>query len=195
MKDKTRRPAEEGEGKARQLGFVVQQEAQRILSEAQLQPDPVLVAAGWERRFTADGRRAQEMVELYTELGYDVHLEPVKAEEFGDECEQCTLLALLEFATIYLGPTLVFIGWWFLLRKLVRIGHVHRITSLQTLVRIIDDGPTFETLNLAGTLAASCPDVVDEPSVSARRIRDDFFGSPSRLLNCLRVHRFLRVVD
>jgi Na+/proline symporter/nitrogen-specific signal transduction histidine kinase len=40
----------------------------------------------------------------------------------------------LEFATIYLGPTLVFIGWWFLLRKLVRIGHVHRITSIADLI-------------------------------------------------------------
>ena len=36
----------------------------------------------------------------------------------------------LEFVTIYLGPTLVFIGWWWLLRKLVRIGRVHRITSI-----------------------------------------------------------------
>ncbi|WP_028467759.1 sensor histidine kinase [Nisaea denitrificans] len=40
----------------------------------------------------------------------------------------------LEFATIYLGPTLVFIGWWFLLRKLVRIGHMHRITSIADLI-------------------------------------------------------------
>jgi len=40
----------------------------------------------------------------------------------------------LEFATIYLGPTLVFIGWWFLLRKLVRIGHEHRITSIADLI-------------------------------------------------------------
>src|SRR5688572_23673077 len=36
----------------------------------------------------------------------------------------------LEFATIYLGPTLVFAGWWFFLRKLVRIGQLHRITSI-----------------------------------------------------------------
>ena len=36
----------------------------------------------------------------------------------------------LEFAAIYLGPTLVFVGWWFLLRKLVRIGHTLRITSI-----------------------------------------------------------------
>ncbi|MFC3231430.1 ATP-binding protein [Marinibaculum pumilum] len=40
----------------------------------------------------------------------------------------------LEFATIYLGPTLVFVGWWFLLRKLVRIGRVHRITSIADLI-------------------------------------------------------------
>ncbi len=35
-----------------------------------------------------------------------------------------------EFFTIYLGPTLVFIGWWFVLRKLVRISKTHRITSI-----------------------------------------------------------------
>ncbi|MFT5114670.1 MAG: Na+/proline symporter/nitrogen-specific signal transduction histidine kinase [Parasphingorhabdus sp.] len=40
----------------------------------------------------------------------------------------------LEFITIYLGPTLVFVGWWFLLRKLVRIGQVHRITSIADLI-------------------------------------------------------------
>ncbi|MEM8597092.1 MAG: sodium:solute symporter, partial [Pseudomonadota bacterium] len=40
----------------------------------------------------------------------------------------------LEFATIYIGPTLVFIGWWWTLRKLVRIGRVHRITSIADLV-------------------------------------------------------------
>ena len=34
------------------------------------------------------------------------------------------------FATIYLGPTLVFVGSWFLLRKLVRISKTHRITSI-----------------------------------------------------------------
>ncbi len=40
----------------------------------------------------------------------------------------------LEFVTIYLGPTIVFIGWWWLLRKLVRIGRVHRITSIADLI-------------------------------------------------------------
>ncbi len=40
----------------------------------------------------------------------------------------------LEFAAIYLGPTLVFVGWWFFLRKLVRIGHTYRITSIADLI-------------------------------------------------------------
>ncbi len=40
----------------------------------------------------------------------------------------------LEFATIYLGPTLVFVGWWLLLRKLVRIGRAQRITSIADLI-------------------------------------------------------------
>ncbi len=40
----------------------------------------------------------------------------------------------LEFAAIYLGPTLVFVGWWWLLRKLVRIAKEHRITSIADLI-------------------------------------------------------------
>lgn len=40
----------------------------------------------------------------------------------------------LEFLTIYLGPTLVFVGWWFLLRRLVRISHDQRITSVADLL-------------------------------------------------------------
>lgn len=40
----------------------------------------------------------------------------------------------LEFATIYLGPTLVMIGWWVLLRRLVRIGKTQRITSIADLI-------------------------------------------------------------
>lgn len=40
----------------------------------------------------------------------------------------------LEFLTIYLGPTLVFVGWWVLLRKLVRVGKTQRVTSIADLV-------------------------------------------------------------
>ncbi len=40
----------------------------------------------------------------------------------------------LEFVTIYLGPTLVLVGWWWFLRKLVRIGQTQRITSIADLI-------------------------------------------------------------
>ena len=40
----------------------------------------------------------------------------------------------LEFLTIYLGPTIVFVGWWFVLRKLVRIGRTQAITSIADLL-------------------------------------------------------------
>jgi Na+/proline symporter/nitrogen-specific signal transduction histidine kinase len=36
----------------------------------------------------------------------------------------------IEFLTIYTGPTIVFIGWWFLLRKIARIAKSQRITSI-----------------------------------------------------------------
>ena len=40
----------------------------------------------------------------------------------------------LEFLTIYLGPTIVFVGWYFVLRRLVRISHLQRITSVADLL-------------------------------------------------------------
>jgi Na+/proline symporter/nitrogen-specific signal transduction histidine kinase len=36
----------------------------------------------------------------------------------------------LEFLTIYLGPTIVFVGWWLFLRKLITIGRIHHTTSI-----------------------------------------------------------------
>lgn len=40
----------------------------------------------------------------------------------------------LEYMTIYLGPTLVFVGWYWLLRKVVRIGRAQRITSIADMI-------------------------------------------------------------
>ena len=84
-----------------QLGFIVEQEAHRVLSEAQLGANPDLVAKGWQRRFVTDSRRIKEVTDLYDELGFEIHAEPVQAEEFDDDCEDCGLVALLKFSTIY----------------------------------------------------------------------------------------------
>ncbi|MGR3836833.1 MAG: ATP-binding protein [Cognatishimia sp.] len=40
----------------------------------------------------------------------------------------------LEYLTIYIGPSLVLIGWWWLLRRMVRIGRTQRITSIADMV-------------------------------------------------------------
>ena len=40
----------------------------------------------------------------------------------------------LEYLTIYLGPSLVMVGWWWALRKLVRIGRSQKITSIADLI-------------------------------------------------------------
>ncbi|MEN8895502.1 MAG: ATP-binding protein [Yoonia sp.] len=40
----------------------------------------------------------------------------------------------LEYVTIYLGPTLVMVGWWWVLRRLVRIGRTQRLTSVADLI-------------------------------------------------------------
>jgi hypothetical protein len=73
----------------------------RILSDAQLQPDPALVAEGWERRFTADVQRTQEAVELYAQLGYEVRAESLQPEELTGECEGCRSPGISGFKTIY----------------------------------------------------------------------------------------------
>lgn len=40
----------------------------------------------------------------------------------------------LEYLTIYIGPTLVMVGWWWIMRKMVRIGRSQRITSIADLI-------------------------------------------------------------
>ncbi len=75
--------------------------ADRVLSDAQLQPDPALVAEGWERRFTADEQRAKEAMELYSQLGYEVRAEPVRPEELHDNCLDCRTVVSFHFQTIY----------------------------------------------------------------------------------------------
>ncbi|UCC73639.1 MAG: hypothetical protein JSV86_03485 [Gemmatimonadota bacterium] len=86
---------------AASLGPIVEREARRVLSEGQLEGDPARLADGWERRFIADARRAEEAIELYSRLGYEVCADPVRPDELGEECDDCQLLAALQFKMIY----------------------------------------------------------------------------------------------
>ncbi len=61
---------------------------------------------GWIRRFTAMGRRLNEAMELYCQLGFEVLLEPADLDEeqrAGEEgCEHCIVTTLAR--TIYTRP-------------------------------------------------------------------------------------------
>lgn len=74
---------------------------QRVLSDEELRPDPALLAEGWERRFTADPQRAEEAMELYARLGFEVCAQSIRHEKHSGECGDCCSMAKLEFKTIY----------------------------------------------------------------------------------------------
>ncbi|RMF61281.1 MAG: hypothetical protein D6743_13775 [Calditrichaeota bacterium] len=65
-----------------------------------LPPDPNLTAEGWQRRYIADARMAREALANYTELGYEVRLEPVNIQHMSDECGSCKEL-MHRFTVVY----------------------------------------------------------------------------------------------
>lgn len=74
-----------------------------LAPDTELPPKPELVAQGWVRRFMAGPGRSKEAVELYTALGYEVHLEPVIPADLSDDCKDCRLATGL-FVTVYTRP-------------------------------------------------------------------------------------------
>jgi hypothetical protein len=60
-----------------------------------------LLEQGWQRRFVTAGHRAVELAALYDELGFEVHLEPVRAEDLPEACTGCRAAALFHFVTLY----------------------------------------------------------------------------------------------
>lgn len=63
----------------------------------------------------------------------------------------------LEFATIYLGPTVVFAGSWWGLRRLVRVARTHHVTSIADLLsaRFGKSNRLAALVTLIGVLAAT----------------------------------------
>jgi hypothetical protein len=76
-------------------------EARRHLAGANLEPDPQRVAEGWTRRFVADSARAEEVLELYRQLGFDAVADPIAPEDLHGSCEQCRVVAQLQFKVVY----------------------------------------------------------------------------------------------
>ena len=80
---------------------LLRQEEHRVPSSAALAADPARLAAGWERRFLADGPRAAEAVALYESLGFEVAADPLAGPDLPTDCTDCQLATLLAFKTIY----------------------------------------------------------------------------------------------
>jgi hypothetical protein len=64
-------------------------------------PNPALASQGWERRFMAGPDRLDETIQLYQDLGFEVHQEPIKPNEFNEICQDCQTLACDDYVTIY----------------------------------------------------------------------------------------------
>lgn len=64
----------------------------------------------------------------------------------------------------------------------------HQFRLLWTLVGIVEDSPTLETTNLAGPLAASGQDVINDPLVRAARVRGGPAGVSTGFLNHVVFH-------
>jgi hypothetical protein len=56
---------------------------------------------GWQRQFTTNEPRLSEAVELYKELGYEVHLESPSEAEVAEECNICFEGSHEKYKTIY----------------------------------------------------------------------------------------------
>ncbi len=63
--------------------------------------DPALLAAGWQRRTMTDPSRANELVELYTSLGFEVKIQDLAKEDFGSGCETCAESACKSYVLLY----------------------------------------------------------------------------------------------
>nr|WP_252733379.1 ATP-binding protein [Paracoccus marinaquae] len=63
----------------------------------------------------------------------------------------------LEFATIYLGPTIVCTGAWWGLRRLVRVARMHHVTSIADLIsaRFGKSNPLAALITLIAVIAAT----------------------------------------
>ena len=63
--------------------------------------DLELETAGWQRRFEAEATRAAELVDLYSELSYEVTTRPIVPEEIGADCAGCAIVACQQYVAVY----------------------------------------------------------------------------------------------
>lgn len=63
--------------------------------------DAALIADGWVRRHLVDPQRAEESVELYESLGFEVKVQKLTPTDFGTKCQQCASTICGSYVMIY----------------------------------------------------------------------------------------------
>jgi len=59
-----------------------------------------LINEGWEFRCNTDELRLNEVIDVYKELGYEIHLEPINLEGLSEDCDGCAGM-LSRFKAVY----------------------------------------------------------------------------------------------
>ena len=62
---------------------------------------PALRKEGWVRRFLAAPDRQEEASQLYEEMGFEVRIEHIKPDDFGDQCTDCASVVCDSYVVIY----------------------------------------------------------------------------------------------
>jgi len=73
----------------------------REAGEFTVRSDPALIARGWTRRNIADPARAQEIIDLYQSIGYEVNVAKLTPADFGPDCQGCTPEICASYVAIY----------------------------------------------------------------------------------------------
>ena len=84
---------------------VIGQGINAALPDLDFPPDPKLSADGWERRFMADPTRTEEAIQLYTALGFEVHVAEIDPAELSELCGDCGLETCRAYVTLYTRKT------------------------------------------------------------------------------------------
>ncbi len=75
-------------------------------SSTGVKPDPALLEAGWVRRNLATPAQVDEVVELYSSLGFEVKVQQLGPTDFDSGCTSCALSACTSYVLVYTRRTL-----------------------------------------------------------------------------------------
>ena len=74
------------------------------MAEKKLTREEELLAQGWSKQFNTDEPRLSEAVDMYEEMGLEVHLEPVVIDPESEVCQMCFEQDCERYKTIWTRP-------------------------------------------------------------------------------------------